>query len=940
MHELNFSELFANSLVGYLSASTIWKGDILVDYKIEYVNDAFANIYGTATGNLVGKKFSEISANSEYSKEWLDKIQNALELRNSQTFQQYAPQIKRWFNGQILSRSKENFIIQFWDVTDEKLNEESVNSLLRIFEDAVFELDDQLVFKKVSYASDSLLFFPKEHFIGKSLQELFHGELLDKFMETFETARSTNEVQIIQYAAPEIFPDKEFRARVLYRTIGGVENDFFVSIVDITAKKNAEKALQFRKEFEQLLVDCTTLIIQSDEASFDNKMNEVLAKIGLFSKVDRSYFFRFDYNAQTCSNTHEWCKDGVSPEKDNLQDVPIEAVPTWVANMLQGKEVYIDDLDALSEEWASEKEILEPQGIKSLLSLPVMESNRLYGFLGFDAVTEKVEWTQDSRNLLRILADNLGSVIKRNLQNEELRVKTEMATAASKAKSEFLANMSHEIRTPLNGVVGFAELLKGTSLDSVQMQYIKNLHESAVSLMDLINQILDFSKIEAGKMVLDLDKTDLRQVLENASTLVRHVTGMKGLNFRVQIDEKLPRFVITDAVRLRQVIVNILSNAVKFTPEGEVMLNAELISRNNGINKVKISVRDSGIGISEEQQKFLFKAFVQADTSTTKKYGGTGLGLVISNNLLGMMNSGLNLISTPGKGSNFYFEIDLQEENSERILEDMPMLKKHIAVVSFNDEFINDVKQVLEQKNIPLMVFKSLENLVASVIRNEVPDVIVVSDNGKDDLGLDFISKLRESALPQIADVPVVCYHRLEAAAIYDRCTRLKNVVPILEPVLPSELTIHLKQYEFKSEHVEKELPKESILEQAADPHRKAILIVEDNDVNLLLTKIIVSQLYPDIEIVEAINGQIAVQAAEARPFDLVLMDIQMPEMDGHEATRRIRKSKFANTPVIALTANAIAGEEEKCLEAGANGYITKPIDRDKLKDQLAKFLS
>lgn len=926
--------------MGYLSATTIWKENQLVDYTIDFVNEACANIYGFQSGSLIGKKFSDFAANTDYSKEWLGKIQSAIEAKNSQPFQQYAPQIKRWYNGQILSNSKDRFIIQFWDVTEEKLNEESVNSLLRIFEDALFELDDQLVFKKVSYSSDSLLFFPKEHFLGKSLQELFHGQLLDTFMETFKLARETKEVQIIQYNAPDIFPDKEFRARVLYRTIGGVENDYFVSIVDITAKKKAEKALQFRKEFEQLLVDCTTLIIQSDEASFDEKMNEVLAKIGLFSKVDRSYFFRFDYNAQTCSNTHEWCKDGVNPEKDNLQDIPIEAVPTWVANMLQGKEVYIDDLDALSDDWASEKEILEPQGIKSLLSLPVMESNHLYGFLGFDAVSEKVEWTQDSRNLLRILADNLGSVIKRNLQNEELRIKTEMATAASKAKSEFLANMSHEIRTPLNGVVGFAELLKGTSLDSVQMQYIKNLHESAVSLMDLINQILDFSKIEAGKMVLDLDKTDLRQVLENACTLVRHVTGMKGLNFRVQIDEKLPRYVITDAVRLRQVIVNILSNAVKFTPEGEVFLNAELISRSNGINKVKISVRDSGIGISEEQQKFLFKAFVQADTSTTKKYGGTGLGLVISNNLLGMMNSGLNLVSSPGKGSNFYFEIDLQEESSERILEDMPTLKKHIAIVSFNDQFINDVKQVLEQKNIPLMVFKSLENLVASVIRNEVPDVIVVSDNGKDDLGLDFISKLRESALPQIADVPVVCYHHLEVAAIYDRCTRLKNVVPILEPVLPSELTIHLKQYELRTEIIEKELPKDIVQTPASDPHRKAILIVEDNDVNLLLTKIIVSQLYPDVEIVEAVNGLIAVQAADARPFDLVLMDIQMPEMDGHEATRKIRQSKYSQTPIIALTANAIAGEEEECLESGANGYITKPIDRDKLKVELSKFLS
>jgi PAS domain S-box-containing protein len=942
MQEINFTELFAKSPIGYLSATTIWNElQQLVDYRIDYVNEAYAQSYGIQVGELIGKKFSEFSSQSDFSKEWLSQIQYSIEANDARTFQQYAPQIKRWFNGQILANSKDRFVMQFWDATDAKLNEENVNSLLKIFEDALFELDENLVFKNVSSSSDSLLFFPKEYFLGKSVNELFKGELLSRFLDVFEKARQTREVQIIQYNAPELFPDKEFRARVLYRNIGNVENDFFVSIVDITAKKTAEKALQFRKDFEQLLVDCTTLVIQSDEGSFDDKMNEVLAKIGLFSKVDRSYFFRFDYEAQTCSNTHEWCKEGVSPEKDNLQDLPTAAVPTWLREMLEGKEVYIDDLSTLSAEWAFEKEILEPQGIKSLLSLPVMESNYLFGFIGFDAVSEKVEWTQDSRNLLRILADNLGSVIKRNIQNQELKVKTELATAASKAKSEFLANMSHEIRTPLNGVVGFAELLKGTSLDSIQMQYIKNLHESAVSLMDLINQILDFSKIEAGKMVLDLDKSDLRQVLENACTLVRHVTGMKGLNFRVKIDEKLPRFVITDAVRLRQVIVNILSNAVKFTSEGDVFLSAELVSRNGLVNRIKVSVKDSGIGISEEQQKFLFKAFVQADTSTTKKYGGTGLGLVISNNLLGMMNSGLQLSSAQGRGSNFYFEIDLQEESGERIMEDIPILKKNIAIVSYNQQFINDVKQILEQKNIALMVFNTLEALVASVINNEVPDVIVVNDNANHDLGLDFISKLRESALPQISDVPVVCYHRLESAAVYDRCTKLKNVVPILQPVLPSELAIHLKQYEYKMEALLPDAAKQEELTASLEvPNRKAILIVEDNDVNLLLTKIIVSQLYPDLEIVEAVNGLIAVQAASARPFNLILMDIQMPEMDGHEATKQIRKSKYSDTPIIALTANAIAGEEEKCLEAGANGYITKPIDREKLKAELSKFLS
>jgi signal transduction histidine kinase len=247
--------------------------------------------------------------------------------------------------------------------------------------------------------------------------------------------------------------------------------------------------------------------------------------------------------------------------------------------------------------------------------------------------------TEQKRNeaTLVLHRDHLEELVAE--QTEKLRQAKNKAESANQAKSAFLANMSHEIRTPMNGIVGMLDILQETPTSPQQQRMLDTVKHSALSLLTILNDILDYSKIEAGKMVLDLDKTDLRQVLENACTLVRHYTGMKGLNFRVQIDEKLPRFVITDAVRLRQVVVNILSNAVKFTSEGEVFLNAELISRNGLVNRVKVSVRDSGIGISEEQQKFLFKAFVQADTSTTKKYGGTGLGLVISNNLLGMMNS-------------------------------------------------------------------------------------------------------------------------------------------------------------------------------------------------------------------------------------------------------------------------------------------------------------
>ncbi|MBM3428974.1 MAG: GAF domain-containing protein, partial [Bacteroidetes bacterium] len=227
------------------------------------------------------------------------------------------------------------------------------------------------------------------------------------------------------------------------------------------------ESTEFYRAFNSLLVECTSLIIQSNEENFSERLDSVLSKIGEFSGVDRAYYFEFSESKLAASNTNEWCKEGVDPQIEYLQDLPCEIFPNWIQTMIAGGEIYIDDLERLPAHWAPEREILEPQGIKSLLSIPVRESEVLYGFIGFDAVDQFVEWTDDSRHLLRILADNIGSVVRRNLQNKELVLKTTMANSANKAKSEFLANMSHELRTPLNGVIGFGELLKSTKLDGL-----------------------------------------------------------------------------------------------------------------------------------------------------------------------------------------------------------------------------------------------------------------------------------------------------------------------------------------------------------------------------------------------------------------------------------------------------------------------------------------
>jgi signal transduction histidine kinase/CheY-like chemotaxis protein len=566
-----------------------------------------------------------------------------------------------------------------------------------------------------------------------------------------------------------------------------------------------------KQGFNALLVECTSLIIQSEEKNFSQRLDELLRRIGEFSGVDRSYFFSFDYAEKTCSNMNEWCRSGVEPQITELQGIPIDVLPMWMETMLEGREVYIDDLAKLPETWSSEKTILEPQGIQSLLSLPVRESEFLYGFIGFDAVDEKIVWDDSSRMLLRLIADNIGSVMRRNEQNKELAAKIqlaeEMATQANeanKAKSEFLANMSHEIRTPLNGVIGFGELLNATELSPTQKEYVKFLNESAALLMELINQVLDLAKIEAGKMQLNIERCSPRKIFETAVQLTQHLADKKNVKVYLTLDSKLPTTVYADSIRLSQVLINLLSNAIKFTDKGSVTLTVDVQAGSNASSvALTVGIRDTGIGISDAQKQVLFTAFGQADASTSKRYGGTGLGLVISNNLLHLMNSRVEFESELNKGSHFYFTLELPSE------------KEPIQAPSASVDL------------------KPLANAAAAGnLRSENP----------------------------------------------------------------------------------------------------VALIVEDNELNLVLCRTLLAKLYPHYTFISATSGYQAIEMVEQHSPEFILMDIQMPDMDGRETTQKLRELNY-NKPIIACTANAISGEREKCLDAGMDDYIAKPINQELLQE-------
>ncbi|MBV5343118.1 histidine kinase, partial [bacterium] len=335
----------------------------------------------------------------------------------------------------------------------------------------------------------------------------------------------------------------------------------------------------------------------------------------------------------------------------------------------------------------TEKDEFARQGIRTLLCFPIINNNSLVGYFGFDSVEKVRIWDNDQIAVIETLSNILAdALIKVETEIELIRSK-ELAEAASVAKSNFLSNMSHEIRTPLNGVIGFTELLRTTPLNKSQSEYLENAITSANSLLGVISDILDFSKIESGKMELESVKTDIIQLFENASDIIKVMASKKGLELLLNIQPDIPRFAFIDPIRTKQILVNLLSNAVKFTHTGEIELSLSFESRNSNEGVFKVSVRDTGIGIKDSDRHKLFKAFSQADTSTTRRYGGTGLGLIISNSLARQMGGSIEFTSVYGVGTTFNFNIASTFECGE-----VPDYKniKNLKSVLFIDDNINN----------------------------------------------------------------------------------------------------------------------------------------------------------------------------------------------------------------------------------------------------------